>query len=80
MSTNKDKNSYKDIKVFESQVNDIPFEEMVHGRKRCNTNKYDTCHSSRDRLDTIRDASSVIRKLNKIGYLPLSSTYLQIYN
>jgi len=60
MSINK--NSYKEIPVFESQVTDIPFEEMVYGRRRCNINKFDTCHSFRDRLDIVRDTSSVIRK------------------
>ncbi len=73
-------NSYKNVNVWASQVADIPFDEMLLGRRRYNNSKFDTCHSSLDRLTALRDASSLIKRINKCGSLNLSSSYLQIYN
>jgi len=73
-------NSYKDIVPIPSQVTGISFEDMVNGRRRYNTANYETCHSRFDRESLLTYSSSLIKRLNKMGYLRLSASHIQTYN
>lgn len=74
-----DSNSFKDIRAWSSQGVDISFDDMVSGIRKYNNTRYDTCHSSLDTQEIRRSASSLIKRISKVGYLGLSPSYSQTF-